>query len=125
MDLICDSAGDKKGVLNTGKQELVIEEINLSKRLSCSHLFLALTADWGYTKMEVLRTFLCETCELCLHWTTWLYGIVRWPQIALEKVHDMVLYVTSCFRGLQFLWHPGYLVSAGVQNFNASVGFGA
>lgn len=55
----------KKGVLNTGKQELVIEEINLSKRLSCSHLFLALTADWGYTKMEVLRTFLCETCELC------------------------------------------------------------
>lgn len=45
MDLICDSAGDKKGVLNTGKQELVIEEINLSKRLSCSRLFLALTAD--------------------------------------------------------------------------------
>lgn len=26
---------------------------------------------------------------------------------------------TSCFRGLQILWHPGYLVPAVVQNCNA------
>lgn len=121
MDLTCDNAGDQKSVLKTGKQELVIEEINLSKRPSCSHLFLALTTDWGYTEMEMLRTFICETYELCLHWTTWSYGILRWPQIALEKVHDVILYVTKFFRGLQFFWHPGYLVSAGVQNFSASL----
>lgn len=33
----------------------------------------------------------------------------------------MILYVTSCYRGFQFLWHPGYLVSTVVQNCNATL----
>lgn len=62
-------------------------------------------------------------------WHLWVvsaldYLAMWYFQIAIhssEKVCDVILYVTSCYRGLQFLWHPGYLVSAAVQNCNASL----
>lgn len=114
-------AGEEKGVLKTWNQDLVIEEVNLSKKPSCSHLFLTLTTDWGYTKMDMLRTFICETYQLCLHYSTCPCGIFTWQYIALEKTCVGFLYVTSFFSHLQFLWHPGYLMSAVVQNCNASL----
>lgn len=67
------------------------------------------------------ETFICGTYELCLHWTTWPCRIFRQQYIALEKLCDLILYGSSCSRGLQFSWHPGYLVSAAVQNCNASL----
>lgn len=84
MGLICDNAGEEKGVLKTGEQDLVIEEINLSERPSCRRLFLALASDWGYAKLEVLRArvFLCKTHELCLHWT---YLAICSSQMAIDS----------------------------------------